>query len=412
MKLKSLLSAVGLAVWSLPLAVPALSQSQPAAAPPAAPAAAAPAAATAPPPIMPFDAALMRAATDLFSKAQLPAGDGKVALVIDPLIDGVSGVESVATRDMERRLIQLVKSSYPRFEVLPFNTQSVERLPIVLVGTFTAVNNAGQPTGPRNSYRICLALADLKSQKVVGKARAFADPTQVNHKPTPTYAETPVLGKDAAMDAYVKTCQASQLGGPVEPGYADKIVTAAVIADAVRAYDSGRYNQALSLYTKAKASPSGKQLRVHNGVYLSSMKLGRTDEAKKAFSELVEDGLQSGNLNVRFLFRPGSQSFITNRAVSKQYPMWIEQIAGVANARNACLEVVGHTSATGPAIVNERLSVVRAEAIRSRLASAQRPLAQRIVASGAGSSKLLVGTAKDDASDALDRRVEFKVLKC
>lgn len=76
------------------------------------------------------------------------------------------------------------------------------------------------------------------------------------------------------------------------------------------------------------------------------------------------------------------------------------------------MEVVGHTSATGPAVVNQRLSELRAEAIRNRLAAAQKPLAPRLVASGAGFSKLLIGTGNDDASDALDRRVEFKVLKC
>jgi hypothetical protein len=31
---------------------------------------------------------------------------------------------------------------------------------------------------------------------------------------------------------------------------------------------------------------------------------------------------------------------------------------------------------------------------------------------GAGSSELIVGTGKDDVSDALDRRVEFKTIPC
>ena len=405
MQLRRLL--LGLAAV-LPLSAPALAQT-----PPPAPAAAPAAPAAKPAPPMPFDAALVRAATDLFSKAQVPAGKDKVTVVIDPLIDGVSAVESTATREMERRLMQLVRANFPRFEILPFNSANVERQPWVLVGTFTAINNAGQPTGPRDAYRICLAMADLKTRKIVAKGRAFAEPTQINHKPTPTYAEAPVMGKDATTDAYVKTCQATPLGETVNASYTDQIVTAAVIADAVKAYDSGRYNQALALYTKAKTSPTGqKQIRVQNGVYLTSMKLGRKQEAAKAFGELVDTGLKSGNLNVRFLFRPGSAGFIANRSVNGQYPMWIKQIAGIAQANAACMEVVGHTSATGPAVVNQRLSELRAEAIRNRLAAAQKPLAPRLVASGAGFSKLLIGTGNDDASDALDRRVEFKVLKC
>jgi outer membrane protein OmpA-like peptidoglycan-associated protein len=361
---------------------------------------------------MPFDAALTKAATDLFSKAKLPEGTAKVPLVIDPLIDGNSGIESGATRDMEKRLVAILRKDFPRFEVLPFNAQSVERQPIVLVGTFTAVNNAGQPAGPRDAYRICLALADLKTKTIVAKGTARAEPQKINHVPTPAYNDAPVMGKDPSSDAYVRTCQATPLGNTVDAGYTDKIVTAAVIADAIKAYDSGRYSQALNLYTKARATPTGNQLRVHNGVYLSSLKLGRTKEADKAFSDLVEQGLKNGTLNVRFLFRPGSSSFIANKAVNRQYPMWVRQIAAKSAGGNSCMEVVGHTSATGPAAVNERLSLLRAESIRDRLVAVQKPLEKRLVASGKGSSANIIGTGRDDASDALDRRVEFKVLKC
>ena len=97
-----------------------------------------------PPPIpAPFDDALLRAANDLFSKAAVPPGDGKIELVIDPLIDGISGAQSSATRLMQERIVALVKKSYPRFEVRPFSTEALLRAPVVLIGTFTAINNAG-----------------------------------------------------------------------------------------------------------------------------------------------------------------------------------------------------------------------------------------------------------------------------
>src|SRR5258707_11387499 len=66
-----------------------------------------------PPPIpAPFDDALLRAANDLFSKAAMPPGDGKIELVIDPLIDGISGAQSTATRLMQERIVALVRKSY------------------------------------------------------------------------------------------------------------------------------------------------------------------------------------------------------------------------------------------------------------------------------------------------------------
>ena len=92
--------------------------------------------------------------------------------------------------------------------------------------------------------------------------------------------------------------------------------------------------------------------------------------------------------------------------------MWIEQIATRVAQSNTCLEIVGHSSATGPAQLNERLSALRAETIKTDLEEKDPRLVGKLIANGVGSHELLIGTGKDDASDALDRRVEFKVQKC
>jgi outer membrane protein OmpA-like peptidoglycan-associated protein len=92
--------------------------------------------------------------------------------------------------------------------------------------------------------------------------------------------------------------------------------------------------------------------------------------------------------------------------------MWLKQIAGRVTQSNLCLEIVGHTSPTGPAQVNERLSALRAQTIKQLLERDEPRLSERLIATGVGPKETLIGTGKDDASDALDRRVEFKVLKC
>src|SRR5262245_22125498 len=111
---------------------------------------------TAPPPTpIAFEDAVQKAANDLFSKAVLPEGADKIELAIEPLIDGVTGAQSLATRSMEQRIVDLVKKTYPRFVVQPFSTAIVARSPVVLIGTFTPINNAGQAGGARDAYRIC-----------------------------------------------------------------------------------------------------------------------------------------------------------------------------------------------------------------------------------------------------------------
>ena len=74
--------------------------------------------------------------------------------------------------------------------------------------------------------------------------------------------------------------------------------------------------------------------------------------------------------------------------------------------------MVGHTSATGLPAINDRLSGLRADYIKDRLEDEQRSLRGRLIATGKGSREMIVGTGKDDASDALDRRVEFKTAQC
>lgn len=387
-----------LALLASPAAV--LAQTQPAPSP-------APAAAPTP---IPFPQALERAANDLFSKAQL---DGeRVALVIDPLIDGVSGAQSNSTRSMQQSLIELVGRSYPRFQVQPFSAEALARNPAVLVGTFTAVNNAGDAKGARDAYRICLTLLDMKSKRVVSKGVARAKPEGVDVTPTTYYRDSPMWSKDPATEAYIKTCQGTKLGDAIDPLYAERLNVAALINDGILEYEARHYREALAFYRTARVLPGGDQHRVRIGAYLSSSKLGRKDDAVEAFGDLVDSGLSGNQLMVKLLFQPGSTQFIANPEITEPYPMWLSQIATRAKQKGACLEIVGHTSRTGLPQVNERLSVLRAQYVMDLLQAGAPDSRGRMIASGRGYNENLVGTGKDDASDALDRRVEFKVIGC
>ena len=370
------------------------------------------------PPIQPvaFDDAVLKAANDLFSRAQLPpasaGGPGKHLLVIDPLIDGVSGAQSVATRSMEARLVELVKKQYPQFTVQPFSTSTVAKSPIVLVGTFTGVNKEGKTEGVREAFRVCLALADLKSGTIISKGVARAKPEGVNITPTAYFRDSPTWAPDQATEGYIKTCQGTKPGDPINPAYVDRIVAAALVSDAIDAYNDGQYQESLDLYQSALRASGGDQLRVYNGLYLASWKLGRRNEAAQAFGRIVDYGLTNKRLAVKFLFKPGSTDFWSDRQVTGPYPTWLKQIAQRTSQNKGCLEIVGHTSRTGPEPLNERLSLLRAGYIKQKLEYDAPELRTRTIANGAGSRENLIGTATDDARDALDRRVEFKVVDC
>jgi outer membrane protein OmpA-like peptidoglycan-associated protein len=373
-----------------------------------------PAAAAPPPPPtpVPFDAALLKAANDLFSKANLSGAPDKVTLVIDPLIDGVSGAQSKATHLEEQRITELVKSNYPRFQVARFSAETIAKAPVVLIGTFTAVNNAGVAGGAKDAYRICLALADMRTKTIISKGVSRALPQGIDPTPAAFFNDSPVFAKDASTDSYIKTCQGTKVGDNVDQTYADRIVVASLVNDGIEAYDQGRYRDALDVYQSALKTPGGEQLRVLNGIYLANYKLHRTRAAMEAFGKVVDYGLNSDKLAVKFLFKPGSTQFINDRSIRAPYDAWIEKIAERTAAKQGCLEVVGHTSATGLPAINDRLSGLRADYIKDRLEDEQKSLRGRLIATGRGSREMIVGTGRDDASDALDRRVEFKTAQC
>lgn len=389
----------------------------PAVAPPPAPAPApAPAApAAAPPPILSFDEAVLSAANTLLGRAQLPSTppDGKYRLVIDPLIDGVTGAQSKATQAMGARIVSLIKERYPQYEVQPFTAGNVQKSPLVLVGTFTGVNKERKTEGAREAYRICLALADLKTGKLVSKGLAFARTDGVDPTPLAHFKDSPTWAEDNTTTGYIRTCQGTRAGDPIHPMYVDRIVAASMISEAMDAYAAGKYREALNLYEAVLRSPEGQQQRVFSGLYLTNWRLGRRDAAAKAFGQLVDQGLDAKRLGVKFVFRPGAAVLSAEKGpAATPYKLWLTELSAHAAKRQSCMEVVGHTSPTGPEPINERLSQLRADHVRGQMERASPPLKKRLIANGVGSRETLVGNGRDDASDALDRRVEFKVIPC
>jgi hypothetical protein len=355
---------------------------------------------------------VLSAAANVLGKAQLPA-DGKYNVVIDPLIDGVTGAQTATTQAMGARLAKLIQDSYPRYTVQPFRAATVQQGPLILIGTFTGVNNERKTEGKREAYRICFALADLKTGKLVGKGLAFAKADGVDGTPLPYFRDAPVWLDDAATTGYIRTCQGTRAGDPINPNYLDKVVTAATIAEAIDAYANNQFADALKLYETALASPGGNQLRVHTGLYLTNLKLRRMDAAKKAFGEVIDQGLDAKRLGVKFLFRPGTAALWTDpKAGPLPYPMWLGEIAGRAAKRQTCLELGGHTSASGAEPLNERLSLLRADSVMKSIQAVSPAMAKRMSSKGHGSKMTLVGTGRDDLSDALDRRVELIVKDC
>ena len=148
----------------------------------------------------------------------------------------------------------MMQAQYPQFDVQEFSAANVAKSPLVLIGTFTGVNAERKTAGSREAYRICLALADLRTGKLVSKGLAFALPEGVDPTPLAFFRDAPAWSEDPATEGYIKTCQGTKAGDPINPLYLDRIVAASLVAEAIDAYDAGRYQDALDLYTGALLS--------------------------------------------------------------------------------------------------------------------------------------------------------------
>ena len=362
---------------------------------------------------MPFEQAVAQATDGLVGQIQKgPAFLAKLAkrsIVLDPMLDAATGQQTAATSLLETRVSERLTAKADVFEILPFQSANLSKAQYLLTGTMTRVEGDGRAS--KRALQVQLALTDLKTGVVAAQASALARDDGLDHTPLAYYRDSPVLVKDKVIEGYART-SATPPGQRGDAFYLERVAEATLIHEATSLYNQERYVEALGRYRSALAMPTGEQLRVVNGIYLASVKLGRTAEAEQAFGRVVALGIAYNELGVKFLFNPGSTQFWSDPKVSGAYPMWLRQIARESTGARVCMTIVGHTSRTGSEQTNDALSLQRANFIRERLTAEAQSLAAKTKTSGMGFRQNIVGSGTDNAVDALDRRVEFRIIPC
>ncbi len=365
------------------------------------------------PEAIPFDDSVARAGKRLLAAARAELGDSTRALVIDPLIDANTGAQTHSTVKMGEELEEVIKEERVNWKVKPLTRETLAQNPLLLIGTLTPINTERAIDKQPDAFRVWLTLIDLKTKKVVAKQIDRATADSVDAEPLKFFQDSPTWHKDKTVAGYINSCQVNtKVGDMAHEDYLERLPAAAVVNEAMMAYNAGKIPVANKLYKEARSLAEPGDLRVLNGLYLTNWQLGKRDEAREAFGALVASGLEERRLPVKLTFKPGSTSFSDSGDLANQFQLWLASLAEQTHKSDACVRVVGHTSRTGNASANEKLSLRRAEAVARMLESRQRGLATRLTVGGAGSREALVGLGTDDQRDALDRRVEFKVVDC
>ncbi|HEX5659853.1 MAG TPA: hypothetical protein VFX59_21810, partial [Polyangiales bacterium] len=320
-----------------------------------------------------------------------------------PMLDGRTGQQTKASALMQSLVAQAMPQS-GNAHMVALDGKTAEVAQLIATGVITALPEKDQ-------YRMNVAVTNRETGKVVATSAARFLDLALDAKPTAVFNDSPAIAIDQSVAGYIRTAE-SMVGMKADDSYLKQVPAAALLAQAVNAYNGGNWAEALRSYETALANPDGMQLRTLNGIYAAQVKLGNKKEAEATFGRIMEAGFANNDLAIKVLFKPNETSFWPDPAVSAQYPMWLRQIASASKRSSSCMAIIGHASRSGEEGHNRQLSLERATVIRQKIDAFAPGFAARATVYGAGSSENMVGTGKDDASDAIDRRVEFKLLPC
>lgn len=233
---------------------------------------------------------------------------------------------------------------------------------------------------------------------------------QFDATPSRFYREAPLV----LIGSYHETRQEVAKGGgssmPVEAR--NRFITIeGMLQEAVLRYESGDYPEAIAGFDRVIArDPSN--LTALSGRYQALIEAGDATMAEAALSALMDAAIKQGNISFKFLFQVRSVEFRDDLDISRRYQSWLKQIARHLSTAGVCVNVLGHASRSGSLDYNMKLSTARATHIMQQLLAYESRLKGRVTAEGRGYQDNVIGSGSDDATDVIDRRIDFKIVTC
>lgn len=328
--------------------------------------------------------------------------------VTDKVINADTGDELTLNPKIAEIISSTAQQSFANFSIMAMNPETLARADYVIIGV---VKQEPYNASTGKFPHLLLSIVDMKTGKVKAHSEVWIANKDLELLPTPLYSDSPMYINDARVKALIATALATS-GSSVDKEYFGSLGTTALLAEASQAYDAGDYKLAVGLFGKAAEREDGLTMKTFAGLYQSFLKLQSLKEAEDAFAKLTEIGIRNGNLSAKFLFKVNDTSFFGEPDEITEYEIWIRQLANEIQKSNSCIEISGHASHSGSPTHNKKLSQQRAESIKDRLQRISAGVAGKTTAIGKGFEENIVGTGTDDIRDAIDRRVEFKVVPC
>jgi len=328
--------------------------------------------------------------------------------VIDQIVDADTGDITVTSKRITDLVIAESKKNILNITIQPMDTKNIDLADFIIVGVIAQEYNI---LSKRKTPHLFLSLIDAKSRKIISSTDVWIKNIGISYDPIPIYRDSPIYLKDNRVDALVATAK-SQAGVLANKDYLDSLQTSALLDEAGEFYAQGEYDLSLGLFARAAERADGKVMKTFSGLYQNFFKLGKIDKASDAFYELLQLGLMGNNLSIKFLFSVDSTEFAGGSDDIIEYYIWLYEISEALVNSGRCVDIIGHASHSGTVEYNKNLSLKRAQAVQIKL-NLETSVMKKITKSyGYGFSENIIGTGTNDARDAIDRRVSFKVVDC
>jgi len=365
-------------------------------------------------PPAPFEEAVSAFAVNLLEqvKADRPVqtGEGKITVTLIPFTDADTDEVPQISRRIEDIFFAVGVRQFREFDLARLTTKNIRRADYVINGTIRMDLYQGKDDGKSGKfYHAYGEITRVKDKKIIGKSSCWIADPDINYALTPIYRDSPLYlrgDRSPVPDTFPPQLRNEK--------FIDmSMETRAVLVEARTAYENGNYETAELLFRMAAGREDGQDLDTYAGLYLANYKLGRLDEAEKAFARLVTISAEKyRSFTVKYLFGVNSVEFLNDKNLEERYQTWIRNIGEYFQQTNNCLRIVGHSSRSGSKDYNDKLSLERAKSIQTLLQNSFPDVLQRSEVVGRGFSENIVGTGTDDDRDALDRRVELFVIDC
>lgn len=325
-------------------------------------------------------------------------------IVIDPFIDTESGYPV----KVNSRINAIVSTEIARRftisgEMVPENLEVSE---YILTGMVTLEE---RDKGRDQKYKVYSAVFEKSSGVVY--ASAFVYIRNFDTTPMDIYKDSPAFLKGQNYEQHVDSVK-KKPNETVNKGYTDTLPVKSMRVKGDILYEQKEYAESLNYYNKAAGSTNEPQLEVLNGLFTNLVRQGRLEEAERAYGRLLRVSIAETNgISSKITFDPNATIPLASKA--GLYTIYMRQIANLVASKSSCrLKIIGHCSRTGTGVYNDMLSLQRAQSIQKQMSSFTPEIMKRTEAIGRGFHDNIVGTGRDDVTDEIDRRVEFKFSQC